>query len=136
MNTTRLWLLTVVAATTALVGCTRTVVYHERDPKPVVVKDVEPGPPPHAPAHGYRHKHAGDGVILVYDTDIDVYVVNGHRDCYYSAGQYFRLAEASWEWSVNIEGPWKVVAHSSDLPPGLRHHKHGKAGKEHKTGDK
>jgi len=125
MNTSRtmLFALAVAAAGTTL-ACTRTVVYQEK-PKPVVVVHEDHGPPPHAPAHGYRHKHAKDNVTLVYDNDIDVYVVAGYKDCYYSAGQYFRLVSGSWEWSVTIEGKWKAVSHSSDLPSGLRSKKHG-----------
>jgi hypothetical protein len=118
---------TVVAAAGLTSACTRTVVYQERDAKPVVVSDKN-GPPPHAPAHGYRHRHARDDVTLVYDADLDVYVVTGYEACYFSAGQYFRDTGTAWEWSVSIEGPWKVVEHNSDVPPGLRHrgHKHGR----------
>ena len=29
------------------------------------------GPPQHAPAHGYRHKHRAKGVELVYDSECD-----------------------------------------------------------------
>ena len=128
MNANRLTMIaTVIAATSIVVGCTRAVVYKEND-VPLVAGKVEPnGPPSHAPAHGYRLKHARDGVELMYDADIDVYVVVGYEDCWYTAGQYFRLGDHRWEWSVNVEGPWKVVAHESDVPPGLRHpHGHGR----------
>ena len=127
MNSNRLTtLVTIAAAAAAMSACTRTVVYQERNTKPVVVSDEKSGPPPHAPAHGYRHKHARDNVTLVYDTGIDVYIVTGYKDCYFSAGQYFRDAGVSWEWSVSIEGPWKVVTQSSDLPSGLRQKGHNK----------
>ena len=125
MNVTRILMIaTIAAAASAFVGCTRTVVYKERDPDVVVVTDA-PGPPPHAPAHGYRLKHAHDNVELVYDSDVDVYVVVGYENCYFSAGQYFRFVASTWEWSVGVEGPWKVVVHESDVPPGLCH-RHGK----------
>jgi hypothetical protein len=129
-RTTTLWGL--VAGAVLASACTRTVVYQERNPKPVVVTDTKGGPPSHAPAHGYRCKHAKDNVVLVYDADVDVYVVSGYKNCWFSAGQYFRDTGISWEWSVSIEGPWKVVTRDSDVPPGLRHsgHKHGKEKKE------
>ena len=34
----------------------------------------KPGPPPHASAHGYRHKHH-DGRELEYDSKIEAYIV-------------------------------------------------------------
>jgi hypothetical protein len=100
-------------------GCSRTVVYKGDDPDVVVVADQHPGPPAHAPANGYRRHHPGDGVVLVYDADLQVYVVDNHPGCYYTAGQYFRWKSA-WQWSVDIGGPWKAVAMESDLPHGLR----------------
>ena len=48
------------------------------------------GPPPHAPAHGYRHKHQ-HGVELVYSSELGVYVVVGFPNHYFSEGHYFRL---------------------------------------------
>ncbi len=29
-------------------------------------------PPPHAPAHGYRHYHPADGMELVFDSELGV----------------------------------------------------------------
>lgn len=135
MHPTRFMIITALAATALTAACTRTVVYQEqeRGPKPVVVSEEKGnGPPPHAPAHGYRHKHAKDNVTLVYDTGIDVYIVSGIPGCYFSAGQYYRDTGSTWEWSVSIEGPWKVVKSSTDLPSGLRTkgHEHGKKHKE------
>jgi len=135
MNISRAMFLAAVVAAVLTPACTRTVVYQERNPKPVVVTDEHHGPPPHAPANGYRYKHSKDNVTLVYDAGIDVYVVSGYKDCYYSAGQYFRLVKSSWEWSVTIEGQWKVVSHSSDVPSGLRH-KHGHGNDHGKGHDK
>ena len=126
MNTARIMLVALLAAAGLSSACTRAVVYKEKEssPKPVIVED-EHGPPSHAPAWGYRRNHADDDGELVYDADIHVYVVSGYPDCYYSAGQYFRFIDGCWEWSVSIEGEWKSVTRSSDLPPGLRE-KHGK----------
>ena len=68
-------------------------------------------------------KKGNESVVLTYDARMDVYVVSGHDDCYYTAGQFYRKVQGAWEWSVCIEGPWKAIAHRNDLPPGLRKHK-------------
>lgn len=75
------------------------------------------GPPPHAPAHGYRHKHHG-GEELVYKSDIGVYVVVGYPDHYFNKDRYYRLNNASWEVSLSLEGKWKPVS-KKKLPKGL-----------------
>lgn len=125
-----------VVAGIALAGCSRTVVKQDSPPDVIVVESDRPGPPAHAPAHGQRRKHAGDDVVLVYSPTLQVYVVENHSDCYYSAGQYFRPGKKAWEWSVDVQGPWRVLALESDLPPGLRkvdvsvHQKKEKKGKD------
>jgi len=81
------------------------------------------GPPPHAPAHGYRQKH--QGVELVYDSGRGVYVVVGLPHHYYFKGHYYRLREIQWEVGVHAEGPWEFVSEGS-LPPGLRAKERGK----------
>jgi hypothetical protein len=124
MKTSRIMVAVIVTTAALSAACTRAVVYKESSPKPVIVEE-KGGPPPHAPAHGYRHKHSDDNVVLVYDTGLDVYVVSGHRDCYYSAGQYFRFVDGSWEWSVSISSGWKIVADYHDVPSSLCA-KHGK----------
>ncbi len=83
------------------------------------------GPPPHAPAHGYRHKHHEHGVELVYDSGLGVYVVVELADHFYFKGHYYRHGETHWEIGVHVEGPWEVVAEKS-LPKGLRSKKKGK----------
>ncbi len=75
------------------------------------------GPPPHAPAHGYRQKH--QGVELVYDSGRGVYVVIDLPSHYYFKGRYYRRGEIQWEAGVNIDGPWESVSGEA-LPPGLR----------------
>ena len=80
------------------------------------------GPPPHAPAHGYRQKH--QGVELVYDSGRGVYVVVELPNHFYFGGHYYRHGETQWEIGVHVDGPWEVVAEES-LPKGLR----GKKGK-------
>jgi len=102
-----------------------------RDVVVIEEEDGKNGPPDHAPAHGYRKKqHVGNAnVVLEYDTELGLYIVIDQDDCYYNAGQFFRLDSGAWEWSVRIEGPWKPVDDRNDLPPGLRKHKGNKGGK-------
>ena len=49
----------------------------------------KPGPPPHAPAHGYRRKNP-DGIEVVFDVGVGVYVVLGHDGIYWDGGRYLR----------------------------------------------
>lgn len=85
------------------------------------IKEKHNGPPPHAPAHGYRHKHP-DGEELVYKSDIDVYVVVGHQDYYFHKDKYYRVKNGSWEVSFNMKENWTLVSEKK-LPPGLRNNK-------------
>lgn len=120
----------IVVASVALLGCSRKIVVADGGPDIVIARGGGPdvvvvgkqgqGPPDHAPAHGYRKKHPGKKVALVYDSKLQVYVVSNHNGCYYSAGQYFRVGVSTWEWSVDIEGPWHTVKSLSDVPRGLR----------------
>jgi hypothetical protein len=118
MRTTCFIFCTMLIAAFALTGCSRTVIHKGGGPDVVVVKEKQPGPPDHAPAHGHRRNN--DHVVLVYNSDLQVYVVESHPNCYYWAGQYFRPGEKGWEWSVDVAGPWRAVQLSSDVPPGLR----------------
>ena len=87
------------------------------------------GPPPHAPAHGYRHKH--QGVELVYDSGRGVYVAVEFPLHFYLKGSFYRFHDSEWEISANIKGPWKVIA-EEELPPGLQAKEKGKGkSKEH-----
>ncbi len=85
------------------------------------------GPPPHAPAHGYRHKH--QGVELVYDSGRGVYVVVDFPLHFNFKGQYYRYHEPHWEAGVHFDGPWESVSEEA-LPRGLRAKEKGKS-KEH-----
>ncbi len=76
------------------------------------------GPPPHAPAHGYRRKLPSKGE-LVFDSDCGVYVVVGLVKHFWLNGQYYRFCNGQWEMSMAIESGWKVVGEEK-LPPGLR----------------
>jgi hypothetical protein len=121
VNAARNIIIVSVAIAAATIGCSsRTVVHTKRSPDVVVVKETKGGPPPHAPAHGYRKKHGKDNVVLKYDAGIAVYVVKGHRDCYFNDGVYFRLSGSTWETSARIDGPWKVAVVDRDLPDGLK----------------
>ena len=81
------------------------------------------GPPPHAPAHGYRHKQ--HGAELTYDSGRGVYVVVGFPGHYYYRDHYYRFGGVRWEVGAHIDGPWKSVSVES-LPPGLRDKDKGK----------
>jgi hypothetical protein len=111
-----------VMGTVAVTSCSthRHVVHSKSSPKI--------GPPPHAPAHGYRHKHR-HGVELIYDAELKVYVVAKHPHHYYRDDCYYREGRKGWEISASIEGPWKAVA-DDKLPSGLQ--KKAKKNKETK----
>lgn len=83
------------------------------------------GPPPHAPAHGYRHKHKKHGHDLKYDSGLGVYVVVGMSNTYFSGDLYYRFSGDRWEVSSNPSGGW---SHSGNhkIPHGLEKKHHGK----------
>ncbi len=88
------------------------------------------GPPPHAPAHGYRTKHHDRD--LQYDSGLGVYVVVGLPDIFFHDDHYYRWLPDRWELGAGPTGPWRVVTFDH-LPGRLRVHKakhHGK-GKGH-----
>lgn len=103
----------------ALGACTHAGVVVGDDHPPVVTSDRGHGPPPHAPAHGYRRKHPdahhGD-VELVFDSGLGVYVVVGFPSHYWLDGTYYRERSGSFEISASIDGPWTA---SRSVPPGL-----------------
>jgi hypothetical protein len=115
-----------LAALLALAGCIH-VHEHEHYAR-------HPGPPPHAPAHGYRiHHHDLD---LRYDVHLGAYVVIGHPDHFFLDGRYYRRIGPRWErcgdWK---KGRWKTVEVALVPVPLVRHYerkrsKHGK-GKGH-----
>ncbi len=76
------------------------------------------GPPPHAPAHGYRHKHK-HGVKLVFDSNLGVYIVIGYPKHYFYDSRYYRFKDGGWWVSVLLEGRWVSIT-AAKLPPGLR----------------
>lgn len=116
----------------ALASCNRASVRYSQT---TVHADAHPGerhgPPPHAPAHGYRHRHA-DGVELVYSSSLGVYLVSGHEGLYFHHDYYYRSVGSSWEMSIHVGGPWKTAS-VSKVPKGLRKKSHGHE-KSHKHG--
>lgn len=82
------------------------------------------GPPPHAPAHGYRRKNA-HGVEIEFDAELGVYLVVGHLDHYFFDDRYYRRSKKRWEAGPRMEGPWSPIE-EADLPPGLRDEHPGK----------
>jgi hypothetical protein len=102
-------------------GC---IIVDGRGPAPRAVAHV-PGPPPHAPAHGHRHKHHGRD--LVYDSALGVYVVVGVPNLWFFDGHYVRWYGERWEIGVEIEGPWRVAT-INRVPAGLRDKRHPHGG--------
>ena len=62
------------------------------------------GPPPHAPAHGYRHKHYNHD--LVFDSGLGVYLVLGRPDYYFWDNRYFRYHDGYWQFAADLDGRW------------------------------
>lgn len=112
-------------AAVALLGC------HHHHTTVLRAPVHHPGPPPHAPAHGYRakHHHGGSTVELVFDGDLGVYVVVGLEQHYFLDDTYYRLQGGDWQVSFGLDGPWKAASPRA-LPPGLRK----KAAHGHKRG--
>jgi hypothetical protein len=86
------------------------------------------GPPPHAPAHGYRRKHHDahhhGELELVFDSGLGVYVVVGFPLHYWLDGTYYRERSGSFEIAASIDGPWRT---SASVPPGLAGKAKGKS---------
>lgn len=84
----------------------RAGVRYDADPHPQYSKN---GPPPHAPAHGYRSKyHQHD---MIYDSKIGAYIVVGWAEHYFDNDVYFRFRDGHWEINVNLDNDrgWKHV---------------------------
>jgi len=70
-------------------------------------KQHKHGPPPHAPAHGYRAKH--QGCDLRYDRTVGCYAVVGYNDYYYNDGVFFRFGSDGWQMSAQVGNGWSSV---------------------------
>jgi hypothetical protein len=107
----------VICSTTAL-GC----VHAQPDDERELVVTPAPrgkGPPPHAPAHGYRRKLQQDGVTLELDSGRGVYVVVELEDVFFFEKRYYRCATEGWLASVRPDGGWIAIG-IGDVPAGLR----------------
>ena len=114
-------LLTALVSLVTLSGCYG-VVPAPRSTEPVAIQ--RPGPPPHAPAHGYRRTHES-GAGLRFDWQLGVYVVAGHSGVYFHEGWFLRFRGDTWQVSVSLAGPWQQKRTVS-IPPGLRSKHHAK----------
>ena len=77
---------------------------------PVKTKKIKhKGPPPHAPAHGYRHKHH-DGIELEFDNGLGVYFSVKMPGIYFHNGLYMRLSDGHWKIASHFDGPWRPEA--------------------------
>lgn len=79
------------------------------------------GPPPHAPAHGYRQKHRGH--TLEFNSDLGVYVVVGLVAHYFIDGIFYKKTEHGWFSSHDIDKGWNK--YTKDILPGNLHKKYG-----------
>ena len=109
--------LCVLIALAAFPGCIQQQ-HHRVHRAPVLVAKSKHGPPPHAPAHGYRHKHHHHGVELVFDSKIGVYAVAGRRDHYFYNDHFYHLVDAGWVVSGRLDRGW-VRIEPEKLPKGL-----------------
>jgi hypothetical protein len=87
------------------------------------------GPPPHAPAHGYRAKHRHHD--MHYDSKLGAYIVLGYDDHFYADNMYFRYRDGGWQFSLDLDGHDWHRAHDKQVPYKLRKSKAGKS-KKHK----
>jgi hypothetical protein len=74
------------------------------------------GPPPHAPAHGYRARYHDHD--LVFDAGLGVYVVVGLPDIYFYNGIYLRYSHEGWQHSRYADRDWRRYD-DHKIPPGL-----------------
>ena len=74
------------------------------------------GPPPHAPANGYRYKYQGHD--FVYDANLGVYIVLGYADYYFLDNFYYRHRNDGWYYSRKFDRDWQQYKQDK-LPPGL-----------------
>jgi hypothetical protein len=107
-----------LAAVIAFFGCAPTIDFKPAPAPARTASVAHPGPPPPAPAHGYRHKHP-DGVVLVYSSDFNVYVVSGYPDVYFHKYGYYRVYNGNWQESHCIDGPWRKCSVKM-VPQGLQ----------------
>lgn len=97
-------ILILIFSVALLSGCIVTPYPHGH----VKIKPYKHGPPPHAPAHGYRHHHQ-HGVELIFDIGVGAYIVVGHPGIYFYNGIYFhRDTKGFWKSAKHYKGPWHM----------------------------
>jgi len=129
----RATLLSLALAAIGASACVSVSHHDTRVPPGPVAREARRGPPPHAPAHGYRHKQdkQHDGVDLIFDSGLGVYVVVGWPDHYWYGDRYYRFSSGTWMASSHLDGGWAGCA-PSGVPAGLREkHARGKNRKSH-----
>lgn len=96
---------------------------------PVHHYDEGYGPPPHAPAHGYRYHYYDHD--LVYDADLGVWLVIGFTNYYFLDGFYYRYSPDGWYYSRSFDRDWQHYREDK-LPPGLyrKYHGHDEHGRD------
>lgn len=97
----KLKLVFIATAIIALTGCVDSAGVRYGDSGRSTYKS---GPPPHAPAHGYRHKHRKHD--MSYDSGLGAYVILGKSEVYFDNGLYFRYRNGDWQASVNLGSGW------------------------------
>lgn len=75
-------------------------------------------PPPLRPVPGYRIVHSS-GVVLIYDGELALYIVEGWPSYYYFDGWFYYFNGTIWLISAHFDGPWGQVG-PNRLPPGLQ----------------
>ena len=105
------------------VGCVHP--HHGQRQQPEVARAHKHGPPPHAPAHGYRQKHQTHDVDLVFDSGLGVYVVIDLPDHFFIDGRFYRLSGGVWHMSSKLDDGWITISGGA-LPKGLHKGKHAK----------
>lgn len=113
MNTTARKIILVILAGSALTlsGC---AVYPAHSG--YVYEQYSNGPPPYAPAHGYRSTYNAHN--MVYDSHLGVYVLLGLPDQYYYDNVYYRYNSKNWYYRHNDKDKWRKYD-KRKLPPGL-----------------
>jgi hypothetical protein len=77
--------------------------------------------PPSRPRPGYVYYYQPAQVRLVFNVGLGVYRVDGHPNCYYHEGRFYRVDNGVWMVTTATEfkaGKWKKARRGS-LPPGL-----------------
>jgi hypothetical protein len=103
-------LLTVfISSALTLTGCAVYPAHHHEH-------DRGYGPPPHAPAHGYRAQYHNHD--LVFDASLGVYIVIGLMDYYFLDDHYYHHRHDGWYYSRDLDRDWHPYKEDK-LPPGL-----------------